>query len=207
MRPVEIRNRKILNLYSRRYTLEYIGNKFNITKQRVHQIIKTGGKVAELKPLKIYHCRTCPTPVKTRYSKYCKKHKREKSDLLIYLQSIGREGREFTREKVRIRDNWTCKDCREYRPTKNIFKYNQKIIGLKGKKKALDIHHIDGNCGKNSTGYDSSKDLTTMIAICHRCHYNRPEHRVHHKDFRKKQRENMLGNTYRLKKSRHLPII
>lgn len=72
------------------------------------------------------------------------------------------EGRDRNREMVRIRDNYTCQDCSK-----------KWIEGTR----RFDVHHLNGLCGKKSRGYDSVSSLETMITLCHKCHFNRPEHR------------------------------
>lgn len=88
------------------------------------------------------------------------------------------KGRERARMQVRIRDNFTCQDCGLRRTHREVTRYNKKVSGLKGKMKNLDVHHTGGMCGKNSRGYDRVEDIEGMTTLCHRCHYNRPEHRV-----------------------------
>lgn len=103
--------------------------------------------------------------------------KRKISKLEKYLQTIKQDtGRSRAREMVRLRDKHTCRDCGFKLKTVDVLLYNMSIKTLKGKKKSLDVHHINGQCGKNSVGYDSPKDISGMITLCHRCHYNRPEH-------------------------------
>ena len=87
---------------------------------------------------------------------------------------------------VRERDKFTCQDCGDVRRPEEVHEYNEKLTGLKGRIKLFDIHHINGLCGKNSKGYDSTKDMSGLITLCHRCHYNRPEHRVHSLEYRQK---------------------
>lgn len=102
---------------------------------------------------------------------------------VLWKYGVGElEGRERARMLVRIRDNFTCKDCGKIRTLNEVRKSNASIKGLKGRMKLFDIHHIDGRCGKNSKGYDSTSDLSGMITLCHKCHYNRPEHtdRINH---------------------------
>lgn len=78
-------------------------------------------------------------------------------------------GRGRPRMMVRIRDNFTCQECGAVRIPQECG------IGKKYQK-SLDVHHIEGQCGKNSRGYDSTKDLSKMITLCHSCHYNRHDH-------------------------------
>ena len=64
-------------------------------------------------------------------------------------------GRDRTREAVRIRDKRTCQDC-----------------GKKWKEgqRRFDIHHLNGECGKKSRGYDRIADIKGLITFCHSCH-------------------------------------
>lgn len=78
-------------------------------------------------------------------------------------------GIQYTREIVRIRDKRTCQDCKK-----------KWVPGTK----RFDVHHLNGLCGKRSTTYESVKDLTGLITLCHKCHYNRPEHTVKKKSLR-----------------------
>lgn len=70
-------------------------------------------------------------------------------------------GRDRIRFMVRNRDSLTCQSC-----------------GKKWKEgqRHFDVHHLDGFCGKRSRGYDSVKDISNLITLCHKCHYNHPEH-------------------------------
>ncbi len=75
-------------------------------------------------------------------------------------------GRERTRVLVRMRDDFTCQDCGAIRlPTEcgNGKKY----------KRSFDVHHTNGECGKKSRAYDKTSDLSGMITLCHKCHFNR----------------------------------
>jgi len=70
-------------------------------------------------------------------------------------------GRDKVRELTRKRDKHTCQDC--------------------GKKwlensRRFDIHHLNGLCGKRSRKYDLESDMPGLITLCHKCHFNRPEH-------------------------------
>jgi len=98
-------------------------------------------------------------------------------------------GRDRTRMLVRIRDNFTCQDCGERRTIRQVTALNKNKRKLKGRKKLFDIHHIHGWCGKKSRGYDSINDLSKLITLCHKCHYNRPEHKVKSVEFSRKMRE------------------
>jgi len=81
---------------------------------------------------------------------------------IITRAKYGFKGLEFTREKARKRDNWTCQIC-----------------GKRWKKgtRRLDVHHLD--CDKSkSLKYDNVSEINNMITLCHKCHLNIPEHRA-----------------------------
>lgn len=78
-------------------------------------------------------------------------------------------GLDRTRMMVRIRDKFTCQDCGDIR-TPEQAKLNRKRL--------FDCHHLNGLCGKKSHGYDKVSEIDGLITLCHKCHYNRPEHRV-----------------------------
>lgn len=117
-------------------THKKIASIFSVSHQRMTQIIKSG------------------TP-KRRVSKY----KGIYSGMLNNL-----EGRERTRLIVRIRDKFTCQDCKEVRTPKQA--------RLKGVR-MFDVHHLNGLCGKKSKGYDKVSETEGLITLCHRCHFNR----------------------------------
>lgn len=71
--------------------------------------------------------------------------------------TIGYEGRDLTRHLVRLRDKNSCRICGKKWEKGNI---------------RFDIHHLNGECGKNSRGYDSIKDMNGLITLCHKCHLN-----------------------------------
>lgn len=79
------------------------------------------------------------------------------------------QGRCRTRNLVRMRDNFTCQNCGHSRPPEMVGK-NKEFP------KSLDVHHLNGECGKNSMGYDSVKNMDGLITLCHKCHFNHPEH-------------------------------
>lgn len=95
------------------------------------------------------------------------------------------EGRDGVRALVRARDNYTCQDCGVVRTRDFVEEFNSNLPKgvAKGKIKSLDVHHLDGLCGKLSKGYDSAEMLPKLITLCHSCHFNRPEHRVKSKEY------------------------
>jgi transposase-like protein len=82
-------------------------------------------------------------------------------------------GRDYARNKVRERDNYTCQECGKRVTPEQVAKHNERQPSNKNRMKSLDVHHLNGLCGKNSTGYDSVKDIGGLITLCHKCHYNR----------------------------------
>lgn len=78
-------------------------------------------------------------------------------------------GRERTRMLVRIRDNFTCQDCGAIR---------NPIDNKSTRKRLFDVHHLNGLCGKMSRSYDKVESIDNLITLCHKCHFNRPEHTV-----------------------------
>lgn len=82
-------------------------------------------------------------------------------------------GRGRVRYLARARDKFTCQDCGEVRTPEDIVAVNKGIIGLRGRFKHLDVHHKDGQCGKNTRGYDKKEDIHILITLCHRCHFRR----------------------------------
>lgn len=147
-----------MRLHASGNTYKYIGYKLGVSRQRVEQIVN-GPK---------------PTrPIK------------EGVELLFWQQGIRKQikGREYTRMQVRIRDKFTCQACGAVRTYQEVQKHNKKLLGLKGRMKLFDVHHLDGECGKNSLGYDDVNSMEKLITLCHKDHYSQPEHRTHTTEF------------------------
>jgi 5-methylcytosine-specific restriction enzyme A len=73
-----------------------------------------------------------------------------------------KEGREVIREKVRIRDNYTCQLCkREWKITERSF----------------DVHHKDNDAEKTMEYGNYERDKDNLITLCHKCHLSLPQHR------------------------------
>ena len=74
-------------------------------------------------------------------------------------------GKDRTRELVRIRDNHTCQMCgKKWRKNKSF------------PMRRFDVHHLNGVCGKKSMAYDKVSEMDGLITLCHKCHFNHPEH-------------------------------
>lgn len=78
------------------------------------------------------------------------------------IAGVGR-----TRQIVRKRDNYTCQDCKAIRIPEEAVKLNKRLF---------DVHHLNGLCGKMSRKYDKVGTIGGLITLCHKCHFNRPEH-------------------------------
>jgi hypothetical protein len=89
---------------------------------------------------------------------------KEKDLTMVIPKSFS--GRERTREYVRRRDNYTCQMCNK--------KWNEKF-------RRFDVHHLNGFCGKKSRSYDKMSEIDGLITLCHRCHFNHPEHTIKRK--------------------------
>jgi len=87
--------------------------------------------------------------------------------VIEYVFVERRSGREYTRMRVRARDNFTCQDCGDIRTPEQA---------RKTRKRLFDVHHLNGICGKKSRGYDKESDMPNLITLCHKCHFNRPDH-------------------------------
>jgi hypothetical protein len=156
---------EIISLREKGLSLHKIGRKHNVSGERIRQIIKDGSPFEKAKIVRPYNiknevkCFFCKTLYQSTRpnGRFCNKCRK----------TYQVEGRELTRMLVRIRDNFTCQDCGEIRTPKEAKRFNVRLF---------DIHHLNGMCGKNSRGYDRVKDMDGLITLCHRCHFNRPEH-------------------------------
>jgi len=162
----EQRNQEIHNLrknYGKNF--KEIANIYNITHQRVQQICS--------KPIIIIEkckCGNSKTFINSKFCKECLQNNKIEIRNLSRNNVLNREfyglskilsGRDLIREKVRKRDNFTCQSC---------FKVWE--IGTR----RFDVHHLNGLCGKKSRKYDKNKDIDGLITLCHRCHFNHPQH-------------------------------
>jgi DNA-binding XRE family transcriptional regulator len=83
------------------------------------------------------------------------------------VKSHALSGRDRSRMQVRSRDKFTCQDCGLVRTPS---------MAKKEKKRLFDVHHLNGLCGKQSRGYDKVSEIDGLITLCHKCHFNHPEH-------------------------------
>ncbi len=97
-------------------------------------------------------CSSClrTKPIAVGHRKWCEK-------CAGFLKEIN-GGRDLNREKVRIRQNHQCQNCRKK---------------WKIETRRFDIHHLQGLCGKKSRGYDQPESDDKLLVLCHRCHMAR----------------------------------
>lgn len=144
-----------------------IGRIYKISRERVRQILLPPYEYVQYTHL----CDVCGYEIKTRFrtSPECMQCKLKTNlENKSVTQSVfggkpewRRKGRERVREMVRHRDKYTCQSCGKL---------------WKEGTRSFDVHHLNGLCGKKSTGYDSIKDMDGLITLCHKCHFNHPEH-------------------------------
>ncbi|NQU83518.1 MAG: hypothetical protein HQ536_02295 [Parcubacteria group bacterium] len=90
-----------------------------------------------------------------KYKKTIKKKKAIKKKRGKIYSEYLREGKELTREKVRIRDGHACQKCGKK--------------WTKGERR-LDVHHLDCDKEKSSKYENYKKEQHNMITLCHKCH-------------------------------------
>ncbi len=153
------RNRAIKDDFKVVNNLSALGRKYGVSRERIRQIvhdIKPKGaspyKIIMYKRITCYICRNILVNGESKYCGDCRKENKLE------------HGRDLVRGVVRGRDNNTCQSCG--------FKWK---LGMD--RKRLDVHHLEGMCGKKSKGYDSIySDLSKLITVCHKCHYNLHDH-------------------------------
>jgi len=161
--------------------LKKIGHRYKISGERVRQIL--------LPPVdKItyhFHCDVCkkvmaiPTD-KTPNCLNCQQSKiLARGFKKIILEDIFKgkpawkqEGRERNREIVRYLYDYTCQTCG------SVWEEGQR---------SFDIHHLGGMCGKRTRSYDSLEDIDILLPLCHKCHFNHPEHTLKSKQYKKRK--------------------
>lgn len=142
------RERKKLVLTLRKQGLSYadIGAKLKLSRQRVHQIAHSIDTVLA-KPITIV-CGACGNGFKTTDPTriYCDP---------CQIRIKAKQGKDRTREVVRLRDKDTCQNCfRKWEPGTRRF----------------DVHHLNGMCGQMTRDYDSIASISNLITLCHKCH-------------------------------------
>jgi 5-methylcytosine-specific restriction endonuclease McrA len=85
----------------------------------------------------------------------------------MFYEYQPRKGREYVRALVRRRDGFTCQDCGIVRTPEQSHETG---------KRQLDVHHLNGLCGKRSHTYDRVSEMSGLITLCHKCHFNRHDY-------------------------------
>ena len=131
------RKTKINQLKKKGLSYQEIGNKIGVSKQRIHQIIKNYQSPSSFSPT------TRIPPSWNPNGEYD-------------TRGIKLEGRDFLKEVIRRRDNYTCQTCGR--------------VWKKGERR-LDVHHLDEDLeGENGLKYENCKCFDRMITLCHKCH-------------------------------------
>lgn len=140
-------------------TLNKIGLRYGITRERVRQIINNIITRPSKNPILFANCFACKTIIQVmnrrkRTFNFC-----AHCNNRFFTRKNGNilSGLDRPREIVRIRDNHTCQNC------KKIWKNGMR---------RFDVHHLNGNCGRYSTSYDKVIDIEGMTTLCHKCHMN-----------------------------------
>lgn len=182
-----LRNRleEIKSLRERGKKLREIGDIFKCSGERIRQLL-----LCENDTYKIYKCEICNIDVKAyrvrnRCSNHSGKYKRIFNNCIICTKpllskknrkycnkhNILMEGKDFLREKVRVRDKHTCQMCGK--------------IWIEGTRR-FDVHHLDEEAegwdnrktnknkgsGKSGIYQNDKKNFDRMITYCHKCHLN-----------------------------------
>lgn len=166
----EERKQKMTELYGLGLTLQQVGDRYGISRERVRQIIhdirpkrllRQKIEIKELTTATVIEgtCFSCKKNLnrfapRSHVFEFC-----EDCFTKFFVRKSGSQvsGMDRTREIVRIRDHHTCQSCG------NVWVYGQR---------RFDIHHLNGNCGKFSTSYDSVLDIDGLVTLCHKCHMN-----------------------------------
>jgi hypothetical protein len=156
------RKEQMVLLRKKGRTFQEIATKFSISRERVRQIIhnirRPGSPPHKIILYRRITCLICHTRLGAEKGehKYC--------NSCTAKYRLDKKGRDKIRALVRARDANTCQAC-----------------GQEGSKgvKSLDVHHLNGLCGKRSRAYDRITDMHILITVCHKCHYNLHDHAQH----------------------------
>lgn len=157
------RNNKIRSQHNvEKRSLNSLAREYNISRQTIMTIMRWKPVPLEITALCIKCEREFTTNKMNRVrDKMCKK--------CFPYPILSRKvtGRERTRFYVRLRDKFTCQECKNVRTPEQAKVINRRLF---------DVHHLNGLCGKKSKGYDKVLEMDGLITLCHKCHYNRHDH-------------------------------
>jgi hypothetical protein len=154
------RYEKIIALRSEKWSYGKISRRFHISGERVRQIIAYGKPEPHIVLKKETKERVDRRIVVNRKTG-------KKMTFNAHAEKYGFQGRDYVRERVRVRDGHTCQSC-------GVFRHPSMRLG----KRSLDVHHLDGLCGKKSIRYDRVSEIDRLVTLCHKCHFNHPQHTI-----------------------------
>ena len=167
--PFYERDLEIHKLRKEGLTLDAVGEKFSISRERVRQILLAVPKREYTLEDRLKRRQGRPWVVATQSSRItcyiCRKklpNPKKFCDDCVKQNKLNRGGKELTRGTVRGRDNNTCQVCG--------------YVWKGTEKKRLDVHHLEGLCGKLTHSYDGPEMTYKLITVCHKCHYNLHDH-------------------------------
>lgn len=174
---------KIIRLRESGLSLRKIGEMYGLSHERIRQIIERQYSETILYTYKCEKCNHIEVGKKKPNTTclYCLakikiRVKNPSKEIYGKEPEWRQQGRERIRHLVRYRDKFTCQVCGKRRTPEEVHAHNKKCKTGKGKIKLHDVHHLGGLCGKKSKGYDNNKDIAGLVTLCHKCHYNHPEH-------------------------------
>ena len=161
---IEERNKEIIELRNKRFTLQEIGDKFKISRERVRQIEVTLLKRTTMKNGKPLSQYTVYSPIlDVKDIKVWNKRKRIALGLPENVKFNNAGGLDFVREIVRTRDGHRCQRC---------------FIKWKEGQRRFDVHHLDpekeGKSNERGSIKRDKQDIDEMITFCHKCHLSLP---------------------------------
>jgi len=156
------RKEQIKELRQSGLTYQKIADKFNISRQRVHQILTGYSSPSNLTKYIESQIRSYLAQKKINSLLKEKLKIKVNSINITKITGLNSCSRDRYRELIRIRDSHTCQICG------NIWKKRQR---------RFDIHHLDEDNTKTKQSDNLGKEADNMITLCHKCHLNLPGHK------------------------------
>lgn len=190
----EERNREILKLRAERFTLESIGQKFGLTRERVRQIeIIVGGRTKKkngefLKPigytLTTEELKNWTLRKREAYPEKWKEFLREKQrKSLVPIEELKTWNKRKRvalglPENVKFNNAGGLDFVREIVRTRDGHRCQRCFIKWKEGQRRFDVHHLDPE--KEGKGFyrgnikNDKQNIDEMITFCHKCHLSLP---------------------------------